>query len=485
MQGIELLDEDWLNIEREACKRSLATFIRRAWAQLEPGQPYSHGWHMDAIGEHLEAVTKGQIKRLLINIPPGTMKSMSTSVFWPAWEWGPLGMQHIRFIGASHEEGLATRDSMKMRRLVQSDWYQRLWPLEFVGDQNQKTYFENSKTGWRQSCPVKSMTGKRGDRVLWDDPHSVEDAYSVVALETSTRIFKETLPTRLNNPDSSAIIIVMQRLNESDVSGEIIKGDYGYEHLCLPMEYESSRPCVTVLGSPDPRKEDGELLFPARFPRDVVTRDKKIMGEYAVAGQFQQRPSPLGGGIFKTGWWRYYQLLPAIKRIIQSWDTAFAIKTASDYTVCTTWAECESGYYLIDLFKQKLEFPDLKRSAISLYAKHKPHAVLVEDKASGQSLIQELKRETRMPIVPIKVDTDKVSRAYAVTPLIESGRVFLPDGASWLAEFISSMGTFPNAAHDDDVDSVTQALNYLARGGGATGLLDYYAEEARKMREPK
>ena len=201
---LDLTDADWLAIEREACRRSLVTFIQRAWHVLEPGQKYVHGWHMDAIAEHLEAVTAGQINRLLINVPPGTMKSMSVSVFWPAWEWGPRGMPHIRFIGASHEESLATRDNMKMRHLVQSEWYQRLWPTPLMGDQNQKTYFQNTKTGWRQSCPVGSMTGKRGDRVVWDDPHSVEDAHSDAQLETANRIFRETLPTRRSSAASSS-----------------------------------------------------------------------------------------------------------------------------------------------------------------------------------------------------------------------------------------------------------------------------------------
>ena len=188
-----LTDDDWLALERELCQRSLVEFIRRAWPVLEPGQPYIHGWHMDAIAEHLEAVTRGQINRLLINIPPGTMKSMATAVFWPAWEWGPMRMPHVRFIGASHEEGLAIRDSVKMRRLVASEWYQRLWPTALMGDQNAKTYFENDRTGWRQATPVGSMTGRRGDRVLWDDPHSVEDAHSDAQLESANRIFRGAL----------------------------------------------------------------------------------------------------------------------------------------------------------------------------------------------------------------------------------------------------------------------------------------------------
>src|SRR5690606_25612629 len=191
--------------------------------------------HVDAICEHLEAITAEQISRLLINIPPGTMKSTLCSVFWPAWEWGPKGMPHHRIIGASHEQGLATRDTLKMRRLVTSEWFQARWPIRLTGDQNQKTYYENDSTGFRQACAVASMTGRRGDRVVWDDPHSVEASLSPAHRETALRVFQETLPTRLNNPASSAIVVVMQRLHQGDVSGFILEGDYGYEHLCLPM----------------------------------------------------------------------------------------------------------------------------------------------------------------------------------------------------------------------------------------------------------
>ncbi|MES1987850.1 MAG: hypothetical protein V4440_07450, partial [Pseudomonadota bacterium] len=215
---------------------------------MEPGQPYVDGWHVGAICEHLEAITNDEINRLLINIPPGTMKSTLTSVFWPAWEWGPMGRPSTRIIGASHEQGLAIRDTLKMRRLVTSEWFQTLWPTPLTGDQNEKKYYENKATGFRQACAVAGMTGKRGDRVIWDDPHSVEASLSVLERETALRVFRETLPTRLNNPDRSAIIIVMQRLHENDVSGLILESDLGYEHLCLPMEFEVDRRCVTSIG---------------------------------------------------------------------------------------------------------------------------------------------------------------------------------------------------------------------------------------------
>jgi predicted phage terminase large subunit-like protein len=280
----------------------------------------------------------------------------------------------------------------------------------------------------------------------------------------------------MNNEDS-AIVIIMQRLHELDVSA--IALELGYEHLCIPMRFEEDRRCRTSIGWVDPRTVEGELMFPERFPASQVVELETSLGSYATAGQLQQRPAPIGGGIFKTDWWRYYrpEALPPVRRLIQSWDTAFKTKVENDFSCCSTWAECEGGYYLIDLWKEKVEFPDLKRMVVSLAAKHSPHAVLVEDKASGQSLIQELRRDTILSIVPIKVDTDKVARAFAVTPLVESGRVFLPEGAYWIADFVSSLGTFPNAAHDDDVDSTTQALAYLSRGGGSTGFLEFIRSE--------
>ena len=251
---------DWISLERELCRRSLADFVQRAWHVLEPSQPYVHGEHINAMCRHLEAVTAGDITRLLINIPPGTMKSMLVGVFWPAWQWGPQGLVSNRIIGASHEMGLAVRDARRMRALVTSDWFQSRWPMTMVSDQNQKTYFENDSTGWRQANAVASMTGRRGDVVIWDDPHSVEAALSPAHRETSVRVFQETLPTRLNNPDRSAIVIVMQRLHEGDVSGLILENDYGYEHLCLPMEFDPARRCQTSIGFTDWRETEGELL---------------------------------------------------------------------------------------------------------------------------------------------------------------------------------------------------------------------------------
>lgn len=462
---LELKEPEWLAIEREFCRRKLGNFIRRGWPVLEPGQPYVHGWHMDAISEHLEAVTAGQITRLLINIPPGTMKSMSTAVFWPAWEWGPRGMPSMRFIGASHEENLAIRDNVKMRRLIQSDWYQALWPTTMAGDQNAKTYFENDKTGWRQACPVRSMTGRRGDRVLWDDPHSVEDAHSEAELEGANRIFRETLPTRLNNPATSAIIIVMQRLSVKDVSGVITSEDMGYEHLCLPMEYEGPRK-ITSIGFADPRKEVGELLFPERFPREVVERDKKIMGPYAVAGQFQQRPSPAQGGEFQPDLIEVVDAIPAgVQQWCRGWDLA-ATEGAGDYTASARLGRLADGRFIISNVDRK-QYGTAKRdqyikATASADGLGRVKQSLPQDpgqagKGQAKALVGMLAGHQA---VASPETGDKVVRARPLASQINAGNVLMLRGA-WNADFVEELRLFPNGLNDDQVDAASRAFNEL------------------------
>ena len=230
---IDLTNADFLAIERELCRRSFAEFIRRAWPNIIPDR-LKWGWHMDAVAQHLEAVARGEITRLLVNVPPGTSKSTVTGVMFPAWLW--TWWPEHRYIGAAHEQGLAVRDSRQMRALVTSEWYQSLWPVKMTGDQNEKLYFENERRGFRQVCAVASMTGRRGNTVAWDDPLSPEKANSQTARDEAIRILSETVPTRVTDPEKSAIIIVLQRLHEADPSGHIIANGLGYEKLIIPME---------------------------------------------------------------------------------------------------------------------------------------------------------------------------------------------------------------------------------------------------------
>lgn len=463
---LAMTHDDWLAIEREACRRSLATFVREAWHVLEPGQPYIHGWHVDAICEHLEAITHGDITRLLINIPPGTMKSTLTSVFWPAWEWGPMGKPFTRIIGASHEQGLAIRDTRKMRNLITSEWYQERWPLALTSDQNQKTFYENDATGFRQACAVSSMTGRRGDRILWDDPHSVEAALSDAYRETALRVFQETLPTRLNNPDRSAIVIVMQRLHEADVSGLILENDYGYEHLCLPMEYEPERHCTTSIGFSDPRQDDGELLFPGRFPREVVDRDKKVMGAMAVAGQFQQRPAPRGGGFFE---WDKLEIVPTapkgLRRVVRYWDKA-GTDGGGDWTAGVKMGvDADGTYYVLDVIRDQVAAARRERIIRqTAEADGVPvHVWIEQEGGSGgkESAENTIKRLAGFTAKSERPTGEKSARATPLSTQVEAGNVKLVSG-DWNKAFIDELKTFPVGKHDDQVDAASGAFNKIA-----------------------
>ena len=432
---------------------------------------------MDAMAEHMQALATGGIasNRLLINVPPGASKSTIVGVMYTAWLWGPGGQPWHRYIGAAHEQGLAVRDNRMTRELVTSDWYRRLWPMSLKGDQNEKLYFENDSRGFRQACAVASMTGRRGHTISLDDPLSPEKAHSDKERETALRVLSETIPTRLNDPATSAIVIVMQRLHERDPSGYVLSEGLGYEHLCIPMEYEAARHCRTSIGWSDPRKVDGELMFPDRFPQAVIDRDKKALGSYAWAGQMQQRPTPSGGGILKDEWWRYYTEPPALEYRTIYADTAQKTGTQNDYSVIQCWGKSRTGQaVLLDQIRGKWEAPELLVQARAFWAKHKPGAATlrafkVEDKVSGTGLIQTLKREG-IPMLAIQRDRDKVTRAYDAAPMIESGNVLLPRDAQWLSDLLAEATVFPNGQHDDQLDPLFDAVADMLQGSPAPSI---------------
>lgn len=463
-----LTNEDLLAIEREYCRRSLANYAKRAWSILEPATELKWGWAVDAICEHLEAVTAGDIHRLLMNVPPGTMKSLLTGVIWPTWEWGAKGMPQKRFLGTAHKQDLAVRDNTKCRRLIQSEWYQSLWPLSLTSDQNAKTKFENDKTGFREAMAFTSMTGSRGDRVLLDDPHSVDDANSPTRLKSDIVTFREALPSRVNN-DDSAIVIIMQRLAVGDVSDAAL--ELGYDHLCIPMRYEKGRSKNTV-GNADPRTKSGELMFPERFSEKQTKELEKSLGTYAKAGQLQQRPSPRGGGIVKTDWFGEYTVLPKMKYTAVIGDTAQKIKERNDFSVFEHWGFGEDGYlYLIDMIRGKWEADDLKRRAIAFWVKSKNlkngtcRFLGIEDKSSGTGLIQQIKREAkvRIPVKAIPRSTDKYTRFMDAQPYIESGYIKLPASAVWLSDFLSECEALTPEfkGFDDQIDPMIDAVDLM------------------------
>ena len=465
MNQLKISGQEFFELETELAFRSLTEFIKMAWHVLEPNMKYVHGWHIDAMAEHLEAVTSGQINRLLFNVPPGTMKSMLTNVFWPAWEWGPRGMPALRYISASHEESLATRDNLKMRRLVESAWFRDRWCIQMTSDQNAKTYFENSETGFRQSCPVKSMTGRRGDRVIWDDPHSVESAISDAHRLTALRVFQETLPTRLNSPKDSAIVIDMQRLHEQDVAGYILSQELGYVHVMLPMEFEPERKCFTCIGFEDPRTEEGELLFPERFPRDVVDRDKKVMGSYAIAGQFQQRPAPRSGGFFDWQNIEIVQAVPKLKKVVRYWDKAGTDDGGAFTAGVKMGLGIDGMFYVLDVVRGQWSAPKRERTMkqtasldgklVKIWIEQEPGS---GGKESAESTIQNL---AGYVIKAERATGDKAVRAEPYSIQVEAGNVKLLVG-SWNQQFIDEHKTFPQGTYKDQIDASSGGFNKIA-----------------------
>lgn len=462
MNAPVLTQDDLLAIERELCSRSLAEFAKRAWRVLEPVAELKWGWALDAICLHLEAVTDGRINRLLMNVPPGTMKSLLTGVIWPAWEWGPQGLPEMRFIGTAHEETLAIRDSRKCRDLIKSEWYQSLWSIGLDPSLDGKREFGNTRKGVRQARSFTSMTGVRGDRVILDDPISADSANSDLKLEAARIAFTETLPTRINS-SKSAIVVIMQRLNEKDTSGVILDMGLKYEHLFIPMRYDPTRICKTSIGWEDPRTEEGELMFPERFDEEQVQELEKTLGSYGAAGQLQQQPAPRGGGIIKTQWYQYYLEEPEIEFCEVFADTAQKTKEENDYSVLELWGRTINGQaILLDLKRGKWEAPELLVQSRSFWLKHlgrkvSPRAFNVEDKASGTGLIQTLRREG-IPVLPIPRSIDKITRGYDAAPFIESGNVLLPEVADYLSDFLSESESFPSGAHDDQLDPMFDAI---------------------------
>lgn len=455
----------------EAYSWNLIDFTQAAWHILEPAEVFVRGKCLEAICEHLEAVTSGLINKIIINVPPGCMKSLLCNVFWPAWEWGPKKLMHNRFLCASYKRELSSRDSRKMKILVMSDWYQRRFGQVVIAkDKRAKMSFENTKGGFREACAIDSLTGARAHRVILDDPLNVKQAASDAELLSAEGTFLEAVPSRIVSEHNSAIIIIMQRLHERDTTGIALKKELGYEHLMLPMEYESDRKCRTKIGFQDWREKENELLFPERFSQNYVDGLKKSLGEYAYAAQAQQRPAPRGGGLIKDAWWGWYDLewdddfqtiTNRFDYIIQAWDTAFKVGEENDFSVGITFGVTKNGVYLIDRYRDKVAYPDLVRDVKKGAEKYRLKLLLIEDKASGQSLVQSLKAETLLPIKAVKISTDKVSRLNAVSSYIETGKVFLPRNSNWVNNFMCEIGSFPAAAHDDQVDALTLGLSEI------------------------
>lgn len=461
---------------------TLHGFIEEFWYVLEPARAFTTGWAIRALCAHLEAVTAGDILRLLITVPPGMMKSLIL-VFWSAWEWGPKGLPHLQNLATSFSQPNVLRDNAKLRRLIESDKYQALWgdKTQLRHDQNAKGKFENISNGFSEARPFSAMTGGRGDRVKVDDPHSVDSAESDAERENAVKTFREGITDRLNDVQTSAIVIIMQRLHTKDVAGTVLELDLGFVHLNLPMEFEPARRCSTVLrpandGNPaiiftDPRTTEGELLFPERFPAAEIAKLKKAKGAYAWAGQYQQRPAPREGGIFQRAWFKPMAVLPNHHTACRSWDIG-ATEGGGDPS---------AGVKLVTDSQGRFIFTDVRRgqwSPATLEAQMKQTAALdgagctitipQDPGAAGKGYALTLVKKLVGYAVKTKIPTgDKVTRATALASQAEAGDVYLlvtgnPATDAWIEPFLEEIEVFPAGANDDQVDAAADAFNELA-----------------------
>lgn len=514
MSNMKLENLEKLKYEQNIYKAevSLHEFLKQAWPHMEGEKSFIDGWHIQAIAEHLEALTNREIKNLIINIPPRCCKSSLISVAFPAWVW--LHNPHERFMYASYALSLSLRDSVKCRRLILSPWYQSRWGSRFqlVGDQNTKGRFDNTHTGYRiASSTGSAATGEGGSILICDDPNNALDGESEVQRTRKIEWLTQVWSTRLNDKKNDCRIVVQQRLHEGDVTGHIINHDENQEwvKLILPMEFDSSRRSKTIILPStkgkiweDPRTKENQLLWPERINHDELASLKAALGSsYAIAGQLQQRPAPEAGGILKKSWfqWWKYESLPTLEFIIQSWDTAFSTNKTAAYSACTTWGmfydhNNVENVILLSMWRDRVEYTELRARAKRLYFDYRDTGkernprftgkcidmCLIEAKGSGDPLIRDLNMagipaQAVNPLAEKGAGTSgssaKVRRALFVTPLLEGGRVWVVARSPrfdtllpFADEFVEMAACFPNLESNDVIDSMSQALTKLKTG---------------------
>ena len=436
-------------------RHDFATFAGRCFQDLNPQTDLAMNWHLEVIAAKLTAVREGKIRRLIINLPPRHLKSLMASIAFPAWYLGLVPTAQILCV--SYGQELADKLARDCRGIMMSPWYRKIFPTRLAPHRQAVQEFITTRQGYRLATSTGGvLTGRGADIIVIDDPLKPEEALSDAQRQACNDWYDHTLYSRVNDKRRGVIIIIMQRLNEDDLIGHVL-GQEEWEILSFPAiaEKDEEHRIETIL---EPRRfirRQGEALHPEREPLEVLDRIRRTIGEYHFAGQYQQSPAPLGGGLVKAEWFKRYRHseLPArFDRIVQSWDTANKATELSDFSVCTTWGVKGKELFLLAVFRQKLEYPALKRAVREQLGLFKATVVLVEDKASGTQLIQELIRDGCHAVTRYQPTTDKVMRLHAQTALIENGFVRIPEDAPWLAEYLHELTVFPKGKHDDQAD---------------------------------
>lgn len=471
-------------------KMSLYEFIQQGWHVVEEGRDFTPNWHIELICAALEAVSRGEISRLAINIPPGMMKSLIVSVFWPAWEWTFSASK--RFVCVTHDEALTKRDAERMRDLIKSPWYQRLWPdVKIRLGSDAKMLFKNNVSGFRYSTTVKTgLTGHRGDRLIIDDAIAAQDVARDVERDFVNNWYRKEVTSRTNDEDSP-IVVIGQRLHEEDIFGTL-EDLGGFHWIVLPNEFGSeieSKKVDRVMFGKDPRTEKGQLLFPGRLSAAGTSQKTLELGVNDYAAQYNQNPIPEKGYIFEPDWWKFwmrhygeptgtyaperFSILPGhFDQMILSVDATFDNTESADNVALQVWGLLGPDHYLIDQVLRRMSFTETIDAILGLLKGYPMiDGVVVENKANGPAIIDSM--NASVPgIVPFNPGRDsKTARAVASTYVIRSGHVYLPNPAvvAFAPALIATLTKFPRVKKDDEVDALTQAL--LSLRDTARGLL--------------
>lgn len=455
------------DIFKLALKSDLAAFVQKSFKTLDPHTNLEWNWHLSLICLYLQAVYEGKIKRLIINVPPRSLKSITVNVAFPAWCLAKNSS--FKTISASFREGLSIKHNVDTRRVMQSEWYQEYFSdVQFLPDQNSKAIFTTTKGGGKECATMAAPPmGSGADVIVIDDPHSTKDAQSDTERSKVCEGFGQDFIPRLNSQKDGRVVIIMQRLHDRDLTGFLLEEHPG-EYTILKIPAIAEEDIVYTYPNSDEvfyTFKKGEYLS-QRLDEEVLSRLKRELGSYGFAGQYMQNPFPSEGGMVKNHWWRTYDYNTFKKdgyEIYISLDAAGKTGLKNDPSVFTVWARKGEEHYLLDVIREKLEFPDLKKKTKILLNKWQPNAMLIEDASSGTALIQDLKSETPFNIIGIKLFSNmgKTVRLESCVAMIEAGQVFLPNAASWVENYRSELMKFPSGEHDDQVDSTSMYLNYI------------------------
>lgn len=473
---------------REIIRADFNAFLHRAFLELYPGTAFEPNWHLEVLAAKLEEVRTGKCKRLIVNMPPRTLKSDTVSVIFPAWVLGHDPTKQI--LTVSYAQDLSDKLARSSRTLMTGNFYKNMFDTRLSSERNAVGEFETTAGGYRLSTSVGGVvTGRGADIIIVDDPLKADDALSDVRREAVNAWHDNTLRSRLNRQSEGATIVVMQRLHADDLVAHLLEtADWDVLSFPAIAKKQEHYEIETPYGLRVIDRQPGDLLHPVILPAAELESLRRGMNDYNFAAQYEQDPQPPSGLIVKRDWLHFYddKDMPAqFEQIVDSWDTASKATELSDYSVCTTWGVKYPYAYLLDVRRERMEFPALKREVRSHAALWRASVVLIEDKSSGTQLIQELRADgfSIVQAAPA-AEGDKIMRLRVQTAKIEGGFVLFPRQRSGIDEYLKELTTFPNAKHDDQVDSTTQFLAWLGNlpTTPGWGVLEYYRQESEKKR---